>query len=78
MDFLAVSDFLMTPTARQADVIFPAATYLEYESLVIDEQENLRYSPRLSKQYDVLPDFGIARPAGRKNGWGRERTSRAE
>ena len=72
MDFLAVSDFLMTPTARQADVIFPAATYLEYESLVIDEQENLRYSPRLSKQYDVLPDFEILRRLAERMGKGED------
>lgn len=61
LDFLAVSDFLLTPTAMQADVVFPAATYLEYESVIIDENENLRYSPRLSSQYDVLPDFEILR-----------------
>ena len=61
LDFLAVSDFLMTPTAMQADVVFPAATYLEYESIAIDEQENLRYTPRICDQYDVLPDFEILR-----------------
>ena len=72
LDFLAVSDFLLTPTARQADVVFPAATYLEYESIVIDEQENLRYSPRLCTQYDVLPDFEILRRLAVRMGKGAE------
>jgi anaerobic selenocysteine-containing dehydrogenase len=33
LDFLAVSDMFMTPTAALADVVFPAASYLEYEGI---------------------------------------------
>jgi anaerobic selenocysteine-containing dehydrogenase len=33
LDFLAVSDFFMTPTAELADIVLPAATYLEIDSL---------------------------------------------
>jgi anaerobic selenocysteine-containing dehydrogenase len=34
LDFLAVSDFFMTPTAALADIVLPAATFLEYDSVV--------------------------------------------
>jgi anaerobic selenocysteine-containing dehydrogenase len=34
LDFLAVADFFMTPTAALADIVLPAATYLEYDSIV--------------------------------------------
>jgi anaerobic selenocysteine-containing dehydrogenase len=34
VNFLAVSDFFMTPTAAMADIVLPAATYLEYDSVV--------------------------------------------
>jgi anaerobic selenocysteine-containing dehydrogenase len=34
LDFLAVSDFFLTPTAALADIVLPAATFLEYDSVV--------------------------------------------
>jgi anaerobic selenocysteine-containing dehydrogenase len=33
LDFLAVSDIFMTPTAALADIVFPAASYLEFDGL---------------------------------------------
>ncbi|MGD2093189.1 MAG: molybdopterin-dependent oxidoreductase [Candidatus Aminicenantes bacterium] len=33
LEFLAVSDLFMTPTAALADIVMPAATYLEYDSI---------------------------------------------
>jgi anaerobic selenocysteine-containing dehydrogenase len=33
LDFLAVSDMFMTPTAMLADIVFPAATTLEYDGV---------------------------------------------
>jgi anaerobic selenocysteine-containing dehydrogenase len=33
LDFLAVSDMFMTPTAALADIVFPAASYLEYDGI---------------------------------------------
>jgi anaerobic selenocysteine-containing dehydrogenase len=33
LDFLAVSDMFMTPTAALADIVFPVASYLEYEGI---------------------------------------------
>ena len=34
LDFLAVTDLFMTPTASLADVVLPAASYLEFDSIV--------------------------------------------
>ena len=34
LDFLAVSEHFMTPTAALADIVLPAATYLEFDSIV--------------------------------------------
>jgi anaerobic selenocysteine-containing dehydrogenase len=33
LDFLAVSDMFMTPTAAMADIVYPAATQLEYDGV---------------------------------------------
>ncbi len=33
LDFLAVSDFFMTPSAALADLVLPAATFLEYDEI---------------------------------------------
>jgi len=41
LDFLAVSDLFMTPTAALADIIFPAASYLEYDAIQIREDGTL-------------------------------------
>jgi anaerobic selenocysteine-containing dehydrogenase len=35
LEFLAVSDLFMTPTAALADIVLPAAAYLEYDSISI-------------------------------------------
>lgn len=47
LDFLVVQDFIFTPTAKLADVIFPTATYLERESLAIDDKDTIWYIPKL-------------------------------
>jgi len=35
LDFLAVSDFFLSATANLADIVFPAATFLEYDGVVM-------------------------------------------
>jgi anaerobic selenocysteine-containing dehydrogenase len=40
LDFLAVSDMFMTPTAALADVVFPAASYLEYDGIQMPPNGN--------------------------------------
>jgi anaerobic selenocysteine-containing dehydrogenase len=36
LEFLAVSDMFMTPTAAMADIVFPAASYLEFDSIQVN------------------------------------------
>ena len=38
LDFLAVSDMFMTPTAALADVILPAASFIEHDSIIVPPQ----------------------------------------
>ena len=37
LDFLAISDMFMTPTVALADIIFPAASYLEFDGIQVRE-----------------------------------------
>lgn len=39
LDFLAVSDFFMTPTAELADIVFPVSTFLELDGVAPGESE---------------------------------------
>lgn len=46
LDFLAVSDMFMTPTAALADIVFPAASYLEYDGIMVREDGTLAVAHR--------------------------------
>ena len=37
LDFLVVADYFITPTAALADIVLPAATYMETDSLIVGE-----------------------------------------
>ena len=66
LDFLAVADFFMTPTAALADVVLPAATYLEFDSIVtppysypvISVQQKLTRVGECRSDYEILSDIG--------------------
>ena len=47
LDFMVVSDFFITPTAMLADIILPAAMYMEYESVYVDRNDTLYYCSKL-------------------------------
>ncbi len=61
LGFMAVSDFFMTPTVALADVVLPAATFFEYDSIVAPP-----YYPFAQVQQKVMQiddcrsDFDIA------------------
>ena len=59
LDFMAVSDLFMTPSAMLADVVLPAATYLEYDSV-----EQPWYFPMAGAQQKVAQVDGC-----RADGW---------
>jgi anaerobic selenocysteine-containing dehydrogenase len=69
LPFLAVADFFMTPTAALADIVLPAATYLEYDSIVAPP-----YYPFVQVQQkavqisDCRSDFEIANELARRLG----------
>ena len=59
LDFLAVAELFMTPTAMLADVVLPAATFLEYDSI-----EQPWHLPVASVQQKVA-QVGECRPDGK-------------
>jgi anaerobic selenocysteine-containing dehydrogenase len=69
LEFLAVSDLFMTPTAALADIVLPAATYLEYDSISITP-----YYPAAQIQQKVAsigqcrPDFEIVNGLAKRLG----------
>jgi anaerobic selenocysteine-containing dehydrogenase len=75
LDFLAVSDMFMTPTAALADVVFPVASYLEYDGVVLSPNDK---QPRVQRKvaqigecrsdHDII--IGLAKKLGlRKYSW---------
>jgi anaerobic selenocysteine-containing dehydrogenase len=46
LDFLAVSDMFMTPTAAMADVVFPVASYLEFDAVQMPPQGHIAQMQR--------------------------------
>jgi anaerobic selenocysteine-containing dehydrogenase len=67
LDFLAVSEMFMTPTAALADIVLPVATYLEFDSLVeplhfmpvvLVQQKVVRVDERRS-DYEILRDLAV-------------------
>lgn len=71
LDFLAVSDLFMTPTAALADIVLPAATYLEYDFV-----STSTYYPAVGIQHKVAqvgqcwPDHKIMNELAKKLGIG--------
>jgi anaerobic selenocysteine-containing dehydrogenase len=69
LDFLAVADMFMTPTAALADIVLPAATYLEFDSIsappyypVAQIQQKVVQIDDCRSDYDILN--GLAKIMG--------------
>lgn len=52
VDFLMVSDFFMTPTAELADIILPAATFLEFDEI---GYYGIRYGTVVARPQAIQP-----------------------
>ena len=62
LDFLAVSELFMTPTAALADIVFPVASYLEFEGLrgqTLGGGPMLRYQQKIDQVGECRSDHEI-------------------
>ncbi|MFC2067596.1 molybdopterin-dependent oxidoreductase [Chloroflexota bacterium] len=69
LDFLGVAEIFMTPTAALADIVLPAATYLEFDSIVntptlasIQVQQRVTRIGECWSDYEIL--YGLAKRLG--------------
>lgn len=70
VDFLAVADLFMTPTAEMADIVLPAASYLEHPSIVVPPysypvvsvQQPVYRRENVRSDYEILA--GLAKALG--------------
>lgn len=71
LDFLAVSELFMTPTASLADIIFPVASHLEFDGLrghTAGGGTMLRYQAKLAQVGECRSDHEIINGLAKKLG----------
>jgi len=73
LDFLAVVDLFMTPTAELADIVLPAATYLEFDSIsspLRDPEARIlvQLSPKVAEINKCRSDLEILNELAKKLG----------
>jgi len=70
LDFLAVADMFMTPTAALADVVLPVASYLECDSIVTPPYSYpvLSVQRAVTRIHDCRSDYEILRGLAEKLG----------
>ncbi len=71
LDFLAVSDMFMTPTAALADIVFPVAGFLEYDAIRIGPGGSMAFlQTKVEQVGQCRPDHEIIMDLARKAGLG--------
>lgn len=71
LDFLAVSDMFMTPTAAMADIVYPAATYLEFDGIQMTPMGTIAQMQRKVAQIgECRSDHEIINDLAKKMGLG--------
>ncbi len=76
LDFLAVAEWFMTPTAELADIVLPAATYLEFDSISSPNFEptariRVQLIPKVAEIAECRSDFEILNELAKKLGLGK-------
>jgi anaerobic selenocysteine-containing dehydrogenase len=74
LDFLAVSDIFLTPTAALADIVFPSVMYLEFDSIVAPPYSLpvVSVQQKVTRIFDCRSDFEILGALARAMGFGNE------
>lgn len=71
LDFLIVSDMFMTPTAAMADIVLPAATYLEFDSIVAPPYYPVaQIQQKVDQVGESRSDFRILQDLAQRLGFG--------
>jgi NADH-quinone oxidoreductase subunit G len=67
--FVVVQELTMTDTARRADVVLPAQSFVERQgTFTTGERRVQRFYPAIRPQGEALPDFEILARIGRRAG----------
>ncbi len=79
LDFLLVMDIFMTPTAEMADVVLPAATFLERTDIIHIPYASIAAVPyamlgeqAVPEMYESWPDWKFVCELGRRMGYGED------
>ncbi len=71
LDFLAVAEMFMTPTAALADVVLPVASYLEFDSVIMSPYfPGIQVQQRVIEVPDCWPDYKILTELAKRLGLG--------
>ena len=71
LDFLAVSDMFMTPTAAMADIVFPVASYLEFDGIQMNATGTIAQLQRkVAQMGECRSDHEIINDLAKKLGLG--------
>mgnify|MGYP005843089819 CR=1 FL=1 len=74
LDFLAVSDMFLTPTAALADIVFPSVMYLEFDSIVAPPYSLpvVSVQQKVTRIPDCRSDFEVLSALSGKMGFGED------
>ena len=79
LDFLVVSDYVMSATADLADIVLPACTYLEKTDMLSSNNYYLQYMPKvIDPLWESKPDLDALSMVADKMGYGRYFTQTAD